>query len=162
MASILKTSLASALFGVAALVGATSASAAPGVKAGVITCDVDGGFGYGVGSSREISCVYAPLDGSAEVAYEGHLNRFGVDLGWKRGGTMAWAVLAPSADVSEGALSGEYVGGGAEVTLAGGVAVDALTGGLNKSIQLQPIVVQGATGINVAGGATQLSLTAAS
>jgi len=41
-----------------------------------------------------------------------------------------------------------------------GVGANVLVGGLNKSISLQPVSVQGTTGLNAAAGITTISLTA--
>ncbi len=78
-------------------------SASGGVKAGVLTCDVASGWGLVFGSTRDLKCTYAADNGHVEH-YSGHINKYGVDVGYKAAGVIAWAVLAPTTDVAKGAL----------------------------------------------------------
>jgi len=39
-----------------------------------------------------------------------------------------------------------------------GAGVNALVGGLNRSISLQPVSIEGNTGLNVAGGVASMTL----
>jgi hypothetical protein len=69
-----------------------------------------------------------------------------------------WEVIG-STDVKRGPLLvGDYGGVSAEATVALGVGANALVGGSNKSIVLQPVSVQGQTGLNVAVGVTGLTI----
>ena len=68
---------------------------AQAVKAGIMTCNVAGGFGFIFGSSRAVNCTFAP-GGAAPQHYVGAINKFGVDIGYVEGAVMAWAVLAPT------------------------------------------------------------------
>jgi len=67
-------------------------------------------------------------------------------------------MLAPSKDVPAGALAGNYAGVSAEATADLGIGANALLGGSNKSIALQPLSVQGQEGLNVAVGVAELRL----
>ena len=82
------------------------------------------------------------------------------DIGYHGAGVMVWAVLAPTADPAKGVLSGTYVGvtGGAHVGV--GASGNLLIGGSDKTVTLQPLSIEGATGLNVAAGLAGLSLTA--
>jgi len=53
------------------------------VRVGVMTCDMAGGFGYVLGSSRDLQCTFSPASGPAEH-YAGTISKFGVDIGAKR------------------------------------------------------------------------------
>ena len=55
-------------------------------------------------------------------------------------------------------LVGDYGGVSAEASVALGVGANALVGGSNKSIVLQPISVQGQTGLNVALAVTSMTI----
>jgi hypothetical protein len=138
----------------------TPAKADSGVKAGVLTCNVESGWGFVFGSSRDLKCHYSGSDGHHEH-YNGHIAKYGVDIGYLQGGVIVWGVVAPTATLAAGALSGDYGGatGGASV----GVGVDAnvLVGGFNKSIALQPVSIEGDKGLNVAAGIAQVTLQAA-
>ena len=67
----------------------------------------------------------------------------------------------PSADLPDGVLAGSYGGVSAEATVGLGVGANALVGGSNDSIALQPLSVQGQQGLNVAVGVSQLKLRSA-
>ena len=144
---------------VAGLVPAT-ASAESGVKVGFLTCEVSSGFGFIFGSSRDLDCTYSGVDGKKVNSYKGSISTFGVDIGYIQGGIIAWGVIAPTSDVKPGALEGVYSGVSASATVGAGVGANVLVGGLNKSISLQPVSVQGTTGLNAAAGITTISLTA--
>jgi hypothetical protein len=58
----------------------------------------------------------------------------------------------------KGALSGDYVGASAQANVGVGVGANALVGGLDKSIALQPLSVEGSKGLNVAAGIGSISL----
>jgi hypothetical protein len=149
-----------AAWGAAVLTVGAMALAAPaeaaGVKAGVLSCSVESGWGFVVGSSRGLKCSYSG-SGRAEH-YRGRISKYGLDIGYLDSGTIVWGVVAPTASLAPGALAGHYGGatGGASV----GVGVDAhvLVGGSHRSITLQPVSVEGDTGINVAAGIASITL----
>jgi hypothetical protein len=132
-----------------------------GVKTGVLTCNVEGGWGLVFGSTRDLKCTYADSNNKVDH-YVGHIDKFGVDLGYQAGGVIVWAVLSPTKDVSPGALAGTYAGvtGGASVGVGGNANV--LVGGAQRTISLQPLSIEGATGVNVAAGVAQIVLKPAS
>jgi hypothetical protein len=130
---------------------------AAGVKVGVLTCNVDGGWGYILGSSKEIRCNYVPNKGNGEH-YMGSISKVGVDIGFTKGGVLVWNVIAPASDMKPGALEGGYGGVSASATVGGGLGANVLLGGFDKSIALQPISIEGNTGLNVAAGIGAMNL----
>jgi hypothetical protein len=145
---------------IAALAFAGPASAAKaGVKVGALVCNVSSGWGFIFGSSKDIRCSYRPNHGKVDH-YKGDITKFGVDIGYTSGGVLVWEVIAPTSDIRAGALEGEYIGGTASATVAVGVGANALIGGLDKSITLQPLSLEGNKGLNVAAGIGQMSLKA--
>ena len=146
-----------AILAVGAFALGAPAKADTTVKAGVLTCNVDSGWGFVFGSSRDLKCNYSGSGGRHEH-YSGHIAKYGVDIGYLQGGVIVWGVVAPTTDIKAGALAGDYGGatGGASV----GVGVDAnvLMGGFNKSISLQPLSVEGDKGLNVAAGIAAVTL----
>jgi hypothetical protein len=138
------------------LAGATAAHA-QGVKIGTLTCDVEGGIGFIIGSSKAMECVFHGNAGKER--YSGHINKFGLDIGITGSQVLSWVVFAPG-DVQPGALTGTYVGATAEATAAIGAGANVLIGGFNRNIQLQPVSVSGQTGLNVAAGVAELTLQA--
>ena len=71
---------------------------------------------------------------------------------------MTWAVLAPTDGWLRGALAGEYVGASGSASVGLGVGAQVLVGGSNRSIALQPLSVEGQTGVNLALGVAGLTL----
>ena len=130
---------------------------AAGVKVGVLTCNVDSGWGYILGSSKDLRCNYVPNNGFGEHYY-GNIAKVGVDVGYTKGGVLIWAVVAPSSDLKPGALEGGYGGVSAQATVGVGVGANALVGGFDKSITLQPLSIEGQKGLNVAAGIGALNL----
>lgn len=131
-----------------------------GVKVGTLVCHVGEGWGYVLGSSKDIACDYRPNRGETDH-YIGTLSKFGVDIGYTRGATLVWAVIAPTSDVGAGALQGEYAGATASATVGGGIGANVLLGGFDKSIALQPVSIEGDTGyIDVSAGVGDMSLEA--
>ncbi len=149
---------AAALAGAMALTG--SAGASPnGVKVGTLTCHVSSGWGFLFGSSKDVSCNYHPNKGIYDH-YVGHIDKFGVDIGYTENGVIVWEVVAPTSDVGPGALAGKYGGATMSATAGVGVGVHALVGGFKDSVSLQPISIEGNTGLNVAAGIGAMTLVA--
>jgi len=132
-----------------------SAHAQGAVQIGTLTCNVSGGWGFVFGSSKALRCTFARAGGGPEH-YGGSINKFGVDIGYTQGGMLLWAVFAPSANLAPGGLSGNYVGATGSATVGAGANV--LVGGSNRTISLQPLSIEGNTGLNVAAGIGAISL----
>jgi len=60
--------VALAWLGMALPVGAAQG----GIKSGILTCNVDSGFGYILGSSRDVKCTYAPASGKKSRDLQGY------------------------------------------------------------------------------------------
>jgi hypothetical protein len=158
---MLKRILAAA--GFAALIAApqfvaSHADAASGVNIGSLNCNVAGGVGFIFGSSKNISCVFTKPDGTAE-RYHGDIDKYGVDIGFTSEGYMVWAVFAPG-QVAKGALAGKYAGATADVAAGLGLGANVLVGGNSNQVALQPVSIEGMTGLNVAAGFGQITLKA--
>ena len=124
---------------------------------GTLNCDISGGIGLIIASRKDVTCMFTPANSGPREVYVGHLAKFGLDLGATTGGQMVWAVFAPSTEPF-GALAGDYVGATAEATVGAGLGANALIGGSNRTVALQPLSVQGQTGLNVAAGVAGLTL----
>jgi len=144
---------------IAGLACASAAVAAPhGVRVGDLTCNVASGWGFVFGSSKDLHCTFRGND--RREHYTGSISKFGVDIGYTEGGVLVWGVFAPTSDMRQGALQGDYGGASAQATVGLGVGANVLIGGLDKSIALQPISVEGSKGLNVAAGIGAISLKA--
>jgi len=131
---------------------------AQGVQVGNLTCNVAGGFGFIFGSSRAVNCTFAPPGGTPQH-YVGSIDRFGVDIGYVQGGVLIWTVVAPTANVAPGSLAGTFGGVTGSATIGVGLGANVLVGGSANSIALQPLSIQGTTGLNVAAGVAAMTLT---
>ncbi|ASY65524.1 hypothetical protein SJ05684_b45420 (plasmid) [Sinorhizobium sojae CCBAU 05684] len=130
-----------------------------GVKIGYLECDIGGGAGYVLGSSKEIECVFRSLGGSEiEDRYTGEIRKLGIDVGFTMRSRLLWAVFAPTAGYHHGSLSGLYKGATAEATIGAGVGANVLVGGTSGSIHLQTVSVTGQLGLNVAAAGTSMTL----
>jgi hypothetical protein len=131
---------------------------APGVQVGKLTCAVEGETNFIVGSTTTLGCNYKPAGGGAVEYYSGTVKEYGLDIGKTNNATLVWGVLAPSADMKPGALAGNYAGVTAGASLGAGLKANALVGGLDKSIALNPFSVESQTGTNLTVGVSKLSL----
>ncbi len=87
----------------------------------------------------------------------GSVKKLGIDIGVTNEAYVGWLVFAPGF-VDPDALAGTYVGATAQATVLLGLGANVLVGGQRKSIALQPVSVQGQTGLNVAAGIGWLDL----
>jgi len=126
------------------------------MKAGVLACHVDSGWGFVFGSSRNLRCTYT--GGGRVEHYAGQISKFGVDIGYLQSGVIVWGVLAPTTTLAPGALSGDYGGATGGASIGVGVDANVLIGGSTKALALQPLSVEGDKGINVAAGIASISL----
>jgi hypothetical protein len=128
-----------------------------GVRAGVLTCNEASGWGMILGSTHAIHCTFE-RDGRILARYKGSIDKFGVDVGYQSGGVLVWAVLAPTNGPPPGSLNGHYAGITAGATVGVGATANLLVGGLDRSISLQPLSVEGQQGLNLAAGIGAMTL----
>jgi hypothetical protein len=86
------------------------------------------------------------------------VRRFGLDLGITDQTRLTWAVNAPTGRVGRGELAGNYGGVGANASVGIGFGGNFLVGGPENAYALQPISVQGQTGLNVTAGVASIEL----
>lgn len=153
------TKISAAIGAIALGLAAAAPAQAAGVKVGTLTCNVESGWGYVLGSQKEVNCSYVPVKGSPD-RYHGEITKVGVDIGYTRGGVLIWTVIAPASELEPGVLEGSYGGVSASATAVVGVGANVLVGGLDKSITLQPISIEGNTGLNIAAGISAMNLRA--
>lgn len=130
-------------------------------KIGYLSCHVASGWGFAIGSSRKLRCVYTPADKTKKVEYyDGSISKFGVDIGYLQSGVILWTVVAPGMKITPrpALLTGHYGGATAGVTVGLGAGGNILVGGFDGSIALQPLSIEGTTGLNLAGGIAVMDL----
>ena len=136
---------------------AGAAAAQERTQVGQLTCDISGGVGLVFGSQRTLNCTFTPSDAGSAEFYAGTLTKLGVDVGVTDRAAMVWLVYAPTSRPA-GALAGSYGGATAEATVGAGVGANVLVGGSNRTIALQPVSLQGQSGLNVAAGVAGIDL----
>ena len=153
---------------VAALIFAVTTIATPAIadeiqrtELGVLECTVEGGFGLLVGSSKNMTCSFEHKDGTIEN-YTGKIEKLGLDIGVTGESFMKWVVFTPLGNaIGDYALQGTYGGVSAEASFGFGLGANALVGGSDKKIGLQPFSVEAKTGLNLALGLSKLTLESA-
>lgn len=154
-----KTTLAAAMLAAAATLATfSSASAAPKLVAGTLTCYGQGSIGAIFGSKQKLNCSFNPEGPGRNARYEASISRIGVDIGVTGQSTLIWTVLASTDRLARGALNGNFGGVAADASIGVGGGANALVGGSNNSIVLQPVSLKGQTGLNLAVGVAELSL----
>ena len=134
-----------------------SANALSPVRAGILQCQGGQNVGFVVGSVTSFECVFQS-EGRPPEPYIATVRRYGVDLGFTDQTRFAWAVNAPVGRVGRGELAGSYGGVGANASVGVGFGGNFLVGGPQNSYALQPLSVQGQTGLNVAAGIADIQL----
>jgi hypothetical protein len=134
-----------------------SADALPPVRAGILQCQGGQNVGFVVGSVTSLECVFKS-EGRRPEPYIATVRRYGLDLGVTAQTQLAWAVSAPNNRVNRGDLAGNYGGVGANASVGIGGGGNFLVGGPANSYALQPVSLQGQTGLNVAAGIADLQL----
>ncbi|MGV1757065.1 MULTISPECIES: DUF992 domain-containing protein [Rhizobium] len=133
----------------------------PKERLGTLSCEVAGGVGMLIGSSKTVSCTFKQSSGKLE-RYTGTIGKLGIDIGITGKSYLSWVVVntAP-ARIGDGALAGTYVGASAGASVGLGLGANVLIGGNSKNFALQPLSAEAGTGLNVAAGVSRLQLSPA-
>jgi hypothetical protein len=153
---MIRSSCLAAAF-VSVLVASQTAHAQTPVAVGVLECRAGAATTFVVGSVRDFDCLFTPTSGPLQ-RYGATIQRLGVDLGWSSSTVLLWNVFAPTNVIGPGALAGGYGGVAAGAAVGLGVGANAMAGGLNNSFALQPVSVEGQTGLNAFAGVASLEL----
>jgi hypothetical protein len=87
------------------------------------------------------------------------MRRLGLDIGITAASRSLWLVFSiRPTRVKRSTLAGDYVGASGDASFGIGAGANVLIGGLNRSITLQPLSIQGQTGVNLAIGVSRLTL----
>jgi hypothetical protein len=141
----------------ALLAASTLANAQDRAKVGALRCDVSGGLGFIITSTREMECIFTSANGFTE-RYWGKVQKFGLDIGATTDGVLGWDVYSPTVGPRRGALAGDYAGVAASATAGPGVGANALVGGSDRSFTLQPLSIQVQAGLELSAGVESLAL----
>jgi hypothetical protein len=152
-----RLSAALSMSAVLLVASATLTQAQDRVQAGTLECRGGGSVGMVVGSVTNLGCVFRS-QGRPDDLYVATVKKLGLDLGITEASALSWVVLAPTAQLGPGDLSGNYAGVNASAAVGVGLGANAMIGGSANSFALQPLSVQGQTGLNVAAGVQSLEL----
>lgn len=146
-----------------AFISVPASAGGPGVRYGVLACDISSGIGLILTEKQTMKCRYTPDDGGAAEDYAGSIEEVGLELGTTSGGHLTWVVVAASLQggaAPRGALAGTYVGAAANVSLGAGFGANDLNGGFNGAYVLQPYSLQTQQGVNFAAGIAKVTIRA--
>lgn len=133
------------------------AQAPRAIQIGVLECRGGASIGFIVGSVTNLGCLLRS-DGRMDQPYVATIRKIGLDIGITQETALAWAVFAPVERAGMGDLSGNYAGAQGSASIGIGLGANVLVGGSQNSIALQPLSLQGSTGLNVAVGLEGLEL----
>lgn len=152
-------SLAAAVAAVSLLAVGPAAQAEARIQVGVLTCSVEPGIGFIIGSSKDMTCKFR-RDGHKTETYEGNIKKLGLDIGVTGATEIVWLVFSGSSTkYGPGSLAGTYVGGSAEATIGIGLGGNFLIGGSSQGYALQPWSIQGQVGLNYSVAFAGLTLS---
>jgi hypothetical protein len=154
----MKHHLVAAAFATAAVLAVSAVPASAAVEVGVLRCQVAPSVGYVVASQREMKCNFHPSAGGRVHSYRATAGRLGLDLGVTREGWLVWGVWAPTNVIHRKDLVGNYGGASAGAAIGVGLGGNALVGGSQNTIALQPLSGESSVGWSVALGVTGVSL----
>jgi hypothetical protein len=153
--------LAAALAGSALLGLLASTPASAGIRAGTLSCSIAPGIGAVIGSEKAVTCTFTPSVPAPVEYYNGTLTRIGLDISQTNAGVLTYSVVEATDSLYPFSLAGTYAGAGAGLTIGVGLGVDALVGGNNNQVALQPIAVSTTSGLGINAGVGGLTLVPA-
>ncbi|MGJ5178642.1 DUF992 domain-containing protein [Bradyrhizobium oligotrophicum] len=127
------------------------------MRAGVLECEGRRTSGRLVMSQARLRCVFRS-QGRQPERYVAKVRRYGLDLGLTDETRMAWVVNAPVNDFGRSELRGRYGGLAANAAALVGFGGSFLVRDTDRAAALQPISLQGQTGLNLAAGITEVEL----
>jgi len=130
-------------------------------QAGTLSCMVDQGLGYVVGSSRSATCVFDhPGANSFSESYEAKLSRVGVDVGVMPKQAMRWAIYTPGGVAEQGMLTGAHPGSSTEAAIGVGDGGRVAFRQNGRDIVFQQMQAPMAIGVSFSVGQANLELMA--
>lgn len=144
-------------FAVAALIASFASANAQQAQVGVLECQGGQNIGFVVGSATQLQCIFRG-EGRRPEPYVAIVHRFGLDVGVTEQTGLAWAVNASTNRVGPGDIAGHYGGVGANATVGVGIGANLLIGGSANAFSLQPLSLQGQTGLAAVAGIVDVEL----
>jgi hypothetical protein len=128
-------------------------------QAGTLTCMLQPGVGFVVGSNRAATCIFDhPGEKSFSQTYEADLTRVGLDVGVMPKQAMRWAVMTPGGFAEPGMLTGAHPGTSAEGAVGVGDGVKVALQDANHDIVFQQMNSPMTFGVSFSFGQANLEL----
>lgn len=124
---------------------------------GALSCNVAGGTGYVLGSSKTMECVFLSKDGQS-AEYSGTINKVGIDIGYTKAVHTVWRVYSLGSDRKANQLSGTYVGEQGTVAAGNQAGGNWIYGGPNAEIGMVASGIVKDAGYNLATGIAEMSI----
>ena len=124
---------------------------------GALSCNVAGGTGYVLASSKTMECVFLDRNGQS-AEYSGTINKVGIDIGYTNAVHTVWRVYSLGSDRKANQLSGTYVGEQGTVAAGGQAGGNWIYGGPNAEIGMVASGIVKDAGYNLATGIAEMSL----
>ena len=80
--------LGAALVGLSAMLATAQAQRPVWEQTGTLNCDVSAGFGFIVGSQRQVNCLFTPSYPAPPEQYVGTITKVGLDIGVTAAGSL--------------------------------------------------------------------------
>jgi hypothetical protein len=125
---------------------------------GSLTCNVAGGTGYVLGSSKQMNCVFLGKDGVQSAEYIGTINKFGIDIGYTKALHTIWRVYSLGTERGPRDLAGTYVGEQGTAAAGSQAGGNWLYGGPSAEIGMVAYGVVQDAGYNLATGVAEMSI----
>ncbi|MDP1751181.1 MAG: DUF992 domain-containing protein [Reyranella sp.] len=125
---------------------------------GSLTCNIEGGTGYILGSSKSMDCVFLGKDGAQSAQYTGTINKVGIDIGYTKAVHTIWRVYSLGSERAATSLSGTYVGEQGTVAAGNQTGGNWIYGGPNAEIGMIASGVVKDAGYNLATGIAEMSI----
>jgi hypothetical protein len=126
------------------------------VAAGTLECRSPGSISLII-AINDYDCRFFSNDGRV-YRYAGRITSLGLQAGITSHEVLVWRVFAPTRAVDGRALRGNYAGAHAGAAFIVGLGANALVGGSDRTISLQPLSVEAKTGVDFALAGVALTL----
>ena len=135
-----------------------TANANSRIYIGSLTCNIAGGTGYVLGSSKSMDCVLLGKDGVSVAQYSGTINKVGVDIGYTKAMHTIWRVYSLGSDRAPNQIGGTYVGEQGTVAAGGQAGGNWIYGGPNAEIGMVASGIVKDAGYNLAMGIAEMTI----
>jgi hypothetical protein len=125
---------------------------------GSLSCNVGGGTGYILASSKSLDCVFLNKEGTESAQYTGTIDKVGIDIGYTRAVHTIWRVYSLGTVRGPNNLGGTYVGEQGTVAAGSQAGGNWIYGGSNAEVGMLASGVVKDAGYNLATGVAAMTI----